>query len=166
MNAGCFGSEFKDILLSVQAINKNGQIITIPSNKITFKYRNNNLSHDLIFLSASFKGKKSNKASILSLMKKYKEQKETSQPTKIKTSGSTFKNPITQTDKKVWELIKQSIPLNTSFGDARISDKHCNFFVNKGNASFKDMKKLIEFVSNKVLEKTGIIIETEIKIIE
>ena len=166
MNAGCFGSEFKDILLSVQAINKNGQIITIPSNKITFKYRNNNLSHDLIFLSASFKGKKSNKASILSLMKKYKEQKETSQPTKIKTSGSTFKNPITQTDKKVWELIKQSVPLNTSFGDARISDKHCNFFVNKGNASFKDMKNLIKFVSNKVLENTGITIETEIKIIE
>ena len=166
MNAGCFGSEFKDILLSVQAINKNGQIITIPSNKIIFKYRNNNLSHDLIFLSASFKGKKSNKASIQSLMKKYKEQKETSQPTKIKTSGSTFKNPITQTDKKVWELIKQSIPLNTSFGDARISDKHCNFFVNKGNASFKDMKNLIKFVSNKVLENTGITIETEIKIIE
>ena len=166
MNAGCFDSEFKDILLSVQAINKNGQIITIPSNKITFKYRNNNLSHDLIFLSASFKGKKSNKASILSLMKKYKEQKETSQPTKIKTSGSTFKNPITQTDKKVWELIKQSVPLNTSFGDARISDKHCNFFVNKGNASFKDMKNLIKFVSNKVLENTGITIETEIKIIE
>ena len=166
MNAGCFGSEFKDILLSVQAINKNGQIITIPSNKITFKYRNNNLSHDLIFLSASFKGKKSNKASIQSLMKKYKEQKETSQPTKIKTSGSTFKNPITQTDKKVWELIKQSVPLNTSFGDARISDKHCNFFVNKGNASFKDMKNLIKFVSNKVLENTGITIETEIKIIE
>jgi len=166
MNAGCFGSEFKDILLSVQAINKNGQIITIPSNKIIFKYRNNNLSHDLIFLSASFKGKKSNKASIKSLMKKYKEQKETSQPTKIKTSGSTFKNPITQTDKKVWELIKQSVPLNTGFGDARISDKHCNFFVNKGNASFKDMKNLIKFVSNKVLENTGIKIETEIKIIE
>ena len=112
------------------------------------------------------KEKKSNKASIQSLMKKYKEQKETSQPTKIKTSGSTFKNPITQTDKKVWELIKQSVPLNTSFGDARISDKHCNFFVNKGNASFKDMKNLIKFVSNKVLENTGITIETEIKIIE
>jgi len=99
-------------------------------------------------------------------MKKYKEKKEISQPTKIKTSGSTFKNPITQTDKKVWELIKQSVPLNTSFGDAIISDKHCNFFVNKGNASFKDMKNLIEFVSNKVLENTGIKIETEIKIIE
>jgi len=166
MNAGCYGSEFKDILLSVQAINKNGQIITIPSNKISFKYRNNDLSNDLIFLSASFKGNKSNKADIQSLMKKYKDQKQISQPTKIKTSGSTFKNPIAQTDKKVWELIKQSVPLNTSFGDAKISNKHCNFFVNKGNASFKDMKNLIQFVSNKVLENTGITIETEIKIVE
>jgi len=166
MNAGCFGQEFKDILLSVQAINRNGQVITIPSNKIKFQYRNNDLSKELIFLSASFKGKKSDKESIRFLMKKYKEQKEISQPTKIKTSGSTFKNPITQTDKKVWELIKQSVPLNTSFGDAIISDKHCNFFVNKGNASFKDMKNLIEFVSNQVFKKTGVKIETEIKIIE
>ena len=166
MNAGCFGSEFKDILLSVQAINKNGQIITIPSNKIKFTYRNTNLSQDLIFLSASFKGKTSNKIRIQSLMKKYKEQKEISQPTKIKTGGSTFKNPINQTNKKVLELIKQSVPINTSFGDAKISDKHCNFFVNKGNASFKDMKKLIKFVSNKVFENTGITVETEIIIIE
>ena len=166
MNAGCFGHEFKDILLSVQAINRNGQVITIPSNRIKFQYRNNDLSNELIFLSASFKGKKSDKESIKFLMKKYKDKKEISQPTEIKTSGSTFKNPITQTDKKVWELIKQSIPLNTSFGDARISDKHSNFFVNKGNASFKDMKNLIQFVSNAVLENTGIKIETEIKIIE
>jgi len=166
MNAGCYGSEFKDILLSVQAIDKDGQIVTIPANKILFEYRNNNLSNNLIFLSASFKGKKSNKVDIQSLMKKYKDQKEVSQPTKIKTSGSTFKNPITQTDKKVWELIKQSVPLNTSFGDAKISDKHCNFFVNKGNASFQDMKNLIQFVSNKVFENTGIRLETEIKIIE
>ena len=166
MNAGCFGHEFKDILLSVQAINRNGQVITIPTNRIKFQYRNNDLSNELIFLSASFKGKKSDKESIKFLMKKYKDQKEISQPTKIKTSGSTFKNPITQTDKKVWELIKQSIPLNTSFGDAIISDKHCNFFVNKGNASFKDMKNLIEFVSNQVFKKTGVKIETEIKIIE
>ena len=118
MNAGCYGSEFKDILLSVQAINKNGQIITIPSNKISFKYRNNDLSNDLIFLSASFKGNKSNKADIQSLMKKYKDQKQISQPTKIKTSGSTFKNPTKQTNKKVWELIKESVPLDTGFGDA------------------------------------------------
>ena len=166
MNAGCFGKEFKDILLSVQAINKNGQILTIPSSKINFTYRNNDLSEDLIFLSASFKGKKTDKTIIQSLMKKYKNQKERSQPTKIKTSGSTFKNPITQTNKKAWELIKHSVPLNTSFGDAIISDKHYNFFVNKGNASFKEMNDLINFVSYKVYQKTGIKIETEIKIIE
>ena len=99
-------------------------------------------------------------------MKKYKEKKEISQPTKIKTSGSTFKNPIMQTNKKVWELIKESIPLDTSFGDAAISNKHCNFFINKGNASFKEMKDLIEFVSKKVFQNTGVTIETEIKIIE
>jgi len=166
MNAGCFGSEFKDILLSVQAINKNGQIITIPSYQIKFEYRKNDLPENLIFLSASFKGKKDYKNNIKSLMKKYKDQKEIIQPTKIKTSGSTFKNPINQTNKKVWELIKESVPLDTSFGDAVISDKHCNFFINKGNASFKEMKNLIKFVSNKVFQKAGIKIETEIKIIE
>ena len=166
MNAGCFGHEFKDILLSVQAINRNGQVITIPSNRIKFQYRNNDLSNELIFLSASFKGKKSDKESIKFLMKKYKDQKEISQPTKIKTSGSTFKNPIKQTNKKVWELIKESVSLDTSFGDAAISDKHCNFFINKGNASFNEMKNLIKYVSKKVYENTGIKIETEIEIVE
>ena len=166
MNAGCFGTEFKDIILSVQAMNRSGQIITIPSSKIKFEYRINNLPKDLIFLSASFRGKKSNKNNIKSLIKKYKHQKEAAQPTKIKTSGSTFKNPVKQTDKKVWELIKDSVPLDTSFGDAVISDKHYNFFVNKGNASFEEMKNLIKFVSNKVYENTGILIETEIVIIE
>jgi len=66
----------------------------------------------------------------------------------------------------VWELIKESVPLDITFGDACISKKHCNFFVNKGNASYEDMKKLIDFVSNKVLEKTGISLETEIKILK
>jgi UDP-N-acetylmuramate dehydrogenase len=166
MNAGCFQNEFKDIIISVQALNRDGQIITIPSSKIEFDYRKNNLSKDLIFLSASFKGKKGNKDDIKLLMKKYKFQKESAQPTKIKTSGSTFKNPINQTNKKVWELIKESVSLDTSFGDAAISEKHCNFFINRGNASFNEMKNLIKFVSKKVYENTGIKIETEIEIVE
>ena len=95
-----------------------------------------------------------------------KEKKEQAQPTKIRTSGSTFKNPIDQSDKKVWQLIKESVPLEKSFGDASISQKHCNFFVNKGNAKFEDMKKLINFVSESVFKKTGIKLETEIKILE
>ena len=166
MNAGCFGKELKDILISVQAIDKIGNILTIPVNEIKFDYRNNDLSENLIFLSASFKGTKDRHDSIKDEVLKLKNQKERNQPTKIKTSGSTFKNPIKQTDKKVWELIRESVPLDTRFGDACISEKHANFFVNNGNASFKDMKKLINFVSKNVLEKTGIIIEKEIKILE
>ena len=166
MNAGCFGREFKDILLSVQVIDKLGNIKTIPSKNIKFEYRKNNLPEDLIFLSASFKGVKGDYSKIIKEMNKLKAEKEKNQPTKIKTSGSTFKNPISQTQKKVWELIKDSVPLDKSFGDACISEKHCNFFVNKGNAKFDDMKKLIDFVAKNVLEKTGISLEKEIKILE
>ena len=166
MNAGCFKREFKDILISIQAINKLGQVITIPAKDINFKYRDSGLSDDLIFLSASFKGFKKEKDIIKNEIKLLKEKKEQAQPTKIKTSGSTFKNPIDQSDKKVWQLIQESVSLEKSFGDAYISKKHCNFFVNKGNAKFEDMKKLIEFVSDSVFKKTGIKLETEIKILE
>ena len=166
MNAGCFENEFKDILLSVQAIDKIGNVKTLSSKNISFEYRKSNIPDDLIFLSASFKGIKSNKLKIIDKINCYKIKKEKNQPTKIKTSGSTFKNPIFQTDKKVWELIKESVPLDKSFGDAYISKKHCNFFVNKGNAKFEDMKNLIEYVAKNVLEKTGVRLEKEIKILE
>ena len=128
MNAGCFGSEIKDILVSIQAIDKKGNISTIPAKKINFDYRKNNLSDDLIFLSASFKGKKQEAQKILATMANFKIQKDINQPTKIKTSGSTFKNPINKTTKKAWELINESVPANTRFGDAYISDKHSKFF--------------------------------------
>ena len=166
MNAGCFQREFKDILISIQALNKLGQVITITSKDINFKYRDSGLSDELIFLSASFKGYKKERALIKSEVQRLVEKKELVQPTKIKTSGSTFKNPINQTDKKVWQLISESVPLEKSFGDASISEKHCNFFVNKGNAKFEDMKNLIKFVADCVFKKTGIKLETEIKIIE
>ena len=166
MNAGCFNREFKDILISVQAIDQSGRIITIPADKIIFEYRNNDLDEDLIFLSASLKGEKKDKNKIEKEIFEFKKKKDKNQPTKIKTSGSTFKNPITQTHKKAWELINESVPLELTFGDAGISGKHCNFFVNKNNATFNDMNKLIEFVKKKVKEKTGIKLEKEIKILE
>ncbi|MDA7832566.1 UDP-N-acetylmuramate dehydrogenase [Candidatus Pelagibacter sp.] len=166
MNAGCFNKEFKDVLVSIQAIDKNGQVLTIPVSKVIFKYRSNDLKEDLIFLSASFKGSRKNKEEIEKTVLELKKKKDNTQPTKLKTSGSTFKNPIDQTDKKVWELIKESVALDTSFGDAHISNKHCNFFVNKNNASFEDMNKLIEFVKTSVERKTGIVLEKEIKILK
>ena len=166
MNAGCFGKEFQDILISIQAIKKSGKVLTIPVKDIDFKYRDSGLSDELIFLSASFKGYKKENSLIKSEVQKLIEKKELAQPTRIKTSGSTFKNPINQTDKKVWQLISESVPLEKSFGDASISEKHCNFFVNKGNAKFEDMKDLIAFVAECVFKKTGIKLEKEIKILE
>ena len=166
MNAGCFEREFKDILISIQAISKSGKVKTIPAKDINFEYRDSKLSDDLIFLSASFKGYKKKLETIKNEIIELKKKKEDAQPTRIKTSGSTFKNPVNQTDKKVWQLIKESVPLEKSFGDACISQKHSNFFVNKGNAKFEDMKNLIEFVSESVLKETGIKLETEIKILE
>ncbi len=166
INSGCFGVEFKDILVSVQVIDKKGNIKTIPSSSIKFGYRQSPLNRDFIFLSASFKGQIKEKNEIEKIIKKLKYQKDKAQPTKIKTGGSTFKNPIEQTNTKVWELIKKSVPLESKFGDAKISNKHCNFFVNSRDATFNDMKKLIEFVRKNVKLKTGIKLETEIEIIE
>ncbi len=166
MNAGCFDKEFKDILISIQAIDRIGRVITIPAKKVLFEYRSNDLADDLIFLSASFKGLKKNKNEIKKEIHKLKNKKNQSQPNRIKTGGSTFKNPINQTNKKVWELIKESVPLDTKFGGAGISNKHYNFFINEKNASFNDMNKLIEFVIDNVEKKTGVKLEKEIKILE
>ena len=124
MNSGCFNKEFKDILISIQLMDFNGSVRSIPVSKINFNYRSIKLPENLIFLSATFRGKKKNSSEINNLMKELKQKKELAQPSKIKTSGSTFKNPINQTDKKVWELIKLSVPNETKFGDAIISKKH------------------------------------------
>ena len=165
MNSGCFDSEFKDILLSVQAIDRTGKVLTIPSSSIKFEYRKNDLPRDLIFLSASFKGKFKNKDIVKKDIEILKTKKDEAQPTQVKTGGSTFKNPVGQTHKKVWELIKLSIPKNISFGDAAISEKHLNFFVNKNKATYEDMKKLIDYVKKNVRKKTGINLDLEIEII-
>ena len=146
MNSGCFEKEFKDILISVQALEQSGKIITIPSKEIIFDYRSCNLSKDLIFLSASFQGKKKDKKKIEEEIKFLKNKKEIAQPTKVKPGGSTFKNPQ---NNKAWKLIKESVSLDSNFGDAAISQKHSNFLINKGNANYKDMKNLIDYIKKK-----------------
>ena len=166
MNSGCFGGEFKDNIVSLQCIDFNGNIKIIPINKLKFSYRKIHLDENLIFLSATFKGNISSKKKIKLLMEKLSKEKNNSQPSKIKTGGSTFKNPIDQTNKKVWKLIKESVPENISFGDAHISKKHSNFFVNKNNATFSEMYSLINYVKKNVKNKTGINISLEIKVVE
>ena len=166
MNSGCFNKEFKDVLVSIQLTDFKGNVRSIPANKINFNYRSIELPKDLIFLSATFKGKEKKNSEIEIYMNEIKKKKELAQPTRIKTSGSTFKNPINQTDKKVWELIRSSVPEELSYGDASISKKHANFFINKKNAKSSDMKSLINFVKKKVSDKTGINLELEIVVVE
>ena len=99
-------------------------------------------------------------------MRKIIHLRKEAQPTAVKTGGSTFKNPVKSTERKVWELIRESVPEDISFGDAKISSKHSNFFVNSKKASFSEMNKLINFVRDEVKKKTGISLDLEIEIIE
>ena len=135
-------------------------MITKPN--IEFFYRGSNLEEDLIFISATFKGNMDSKINIKNKISSFVENKKTSQPSKIKTCGSTFKNPKNE---KAWKLIKDSGCAGMKIGDAQISDKHCNFFVNKGKTRAKDLENLIQKVKKIVFDKTGISLELELQII-
>ena len=166
MNSGCYNREFKDILLSVQAVDFLGNVLQIPYEEIKFSYRSTDLPKDLIYLSATFQGQNGDKENIQNEMSRLKQIKNDSQPSKIKTGGSTFKNPIGQTNKKVWQLIKEAVPKDISFGDATISKDHANFFVNKKNAKFDDMMSLIAYVKKSVKKKFNIDLELEIIVVD
>ena len=154
--------DISKILISAQVMDLNGKIRIIYSSDIKFGYRECNLDNNLIFISATFRGKKDNKINIRKKIDNLVGRKKNDQPSKIKTCGSTFKNPGS---KKAWKLIKDSGCSGMMVGDAQISEKHCNFFVNKGNAKSKDLENLIQQVKSKVLDKTGINLQLELKII-
>ena len=165
MNSGCFGTEFKDVLLSIQVMDFDGRVYSINSKNIQFGYRQTDLPKNLIFLSASFKTDRDDKKKIEEKIYQLKEKKENSQPLRVKTGGSTFKNPNNNLKKKVWQIIRENVDTQISFGDAKISEKHSNFFINSNNASFKNMYDLINFVKNNVKKKTGISLELELEIV-
>ena len=162
MNSGCYDNDISKILISVQTIDFSGKVKIIYPPDIQFSYRSCNLPDDLIFISATFRGKKDSENNIKKKTNDLVEKKKKDQPTKIKTCGSTFENPE---NKKAWRLIKDSGCAGMNSGDALISQKHCNFFINNGKAKSSDLENLIYKVKNKVLEKTGINLELEIQII-
>ena len=162
MNSGCYGEDISKLLVSVQVMDLKGQMKVIYASDIKFSYRNCNINDDLIFISATLKGERSTKSNIQKKIEDLVNKKKEDQPSKIKTCGSTFKNPEKS---KAWKLIKDSGCAGMKVGDAYISEKHCNFFVNKGNATSSDLEDLIHKVRTKVLDKTGIKLELEIQII-
>ncbi len=162
MNSGCYGEDISKIMVSVQVMDFSGKIKVIYSSDIKFSYRGSNLDNKLIFISATFRGKKNNKPNIQKKINNLVERKKKDQPSKIKTCGSTFKNPGSR---KAWKLIKDSGCAGMSVGDSYISEKHCNFFVNRGHSKSSDLENLIYKVKSKVLDKTGINLELELQII-
>ena len=162
MNSGCYGEDISKILVSVQVMDLSGKVSVIYSSNIKFSYRGCDLDNNLIFISATFKGKSENNVNIRKKIDNLVKRKKQDQPSKIKTCGSTFKNPQSN---KAWSLIQDSGCAGMEIGDAYISEKHCNFFVNRGNARSKDLENLIHKVENKVLNKTGIKLELELEII-
>jgi len=162
MNSGCYGSDISEILLSIKAIDDKGHEKEIKNDEIEFYYRGTDLPKNYIILSARLRGIFSSQQLIEKKQNELIQRKKESQPSQIKTGGSTFKN---NNDKKAWMLIKESGCDKLYVGDAKISEKHCNFFVNNGKAKTSDIEKLINKVKKEVQTKTGINLELEIKII-
>ena len=164
MNSGCYGNDISKSLVSISVIDINScKEKEIKRNDIEFFYRGTNLPPHLIITSVKLKGINIDKVLIEKKQKKFIEEKKLSQPSQIKTCGSTFKN--LSNERKAWKLIKGTGCEDFKEGDASISNKHCNFFVNNGNASATDIEKLINRVKKRVAEKTGVNLELEIKII-
>ena len=164
MNSGCYGGDISKVLVSINVIDMEKCIEKeIKRDEIEFFYRGNNLSNNLIITAATLKGTTMNTYDIEKKQKEFIEKKKLSQPSQIKTCGSTFKN--FSKEKKAWQLIKEAGCDEFSEGDAVISKKHCNFFVNKGKANSSDIEKLIYKVKKKINDKTGINLELEIKIV-
>ena len=164
MNSGCYENDISKILISIQIIDLNDyKEKEIKKEDIKFLYRGTNLPKDLIIVSAKFRGLITNKDEIEKKQLNFVERKKLSQPSQIKTCGSTFKN--INKDKKAWKLIKEAGCENFKEGDAMISQKHCNFFVNNGKAKSSDIENLIKRVKAKVYVETGVNLELEIKII-
>ncbi len=164
MNSGCYNNDISKILTSINVIDLNDcKEKEIKREEIKFLYRGTNLPSGLIITSVKLKGVKEKKEKIQKKQNEFIKEKKKSQPHQVKTCGSTFKNY--NFEKKAWRLIRESGCDKFTEGDAAISKKHCNFFINNGKAKSSDIEKLINKVKRTVREKTGINLELEIKIV-
>ena len=161
MNAGAYGKEFKDVVHSIVAISiNNGNVLQIPAADIGFLYRGNSLPADLLFLEAKLNYQYGAKDEIERKMQEISQQRNSTQPVKEKTCGSIFANPAGY---KSWQLLDKVGMRGYNLNGAKISDLHCNFFINTGNATAKDLELLGELARSKVLQAFGIDLCWEVK---
>ncbi len=166
MNAGCYGSETKDVLVEAHALNRQGQRVTLKNADFHFTYRHTEASEDLIFLEALFEGKQDEPAAILERIEALKARRETTQPIREKTGGSTFANPDppgAPNQRSSWKLIDEAGMRGARRGGAQVSEMHCNFLINTGDATAADIEGLGEEVRAAVKAKSGVALRWEIK---
>jgi UDP-N-acetylmuramate dehydrogenase len=160
MNAGAYGAETKDVLVSCRGVERGGRLRTFTNAEMGFSYRRCGIGADVIFISALFAGRAGDPTAIKAEMAEITEARQASQPVNARTGGSTFKNP---SGHKAWQLIDQAGCRGLVIGDAQVSDLHCNFLINRGAASAADIEDLGEEVRSRVFETSGVTLEWEIE---
>jgi UDP-N-acetylmuramate dehydrogenase len=160
MNGGAYGRETKDVLVEARAVDREGTLHVLSNADMRFTYRHCGAPEDLIFTAALLQGEPADAARIAREMDEITERRETTQPIKSRTGGSTFKNPPGQ---KAWQLIDAAGMRGFSIGAAKVSELHCNFLINEGGARATDIETLGETVRRRVRETSGVDLEWEIK---
>lgn len=160
MNGGAYGGETEDVLTGAEAVTQEGELITLTLSDMKYAYRHYGGPEGLIFTRGWFKTTEDTPAAIHARIAQIQAAREASQPIRERTGGSTFKNPEGH---KAWELIDKAGCRGLTVGGAQMSELHCNFMINTGNATARDLETLGEEVRARVLQKTGISLEWEIK---
>lgn len=171
MNAGCYGTETKDVLIEATAIDRNGTIHKLTPAHMGMTYRHTDTPEDYVFVEAIFQGNPGNAEEIKTFMQGIKEKRNASQPIREKTGGSTFANPSAEDiakaglpeGTKVWQLIDRAGCRGLTIGGAMMSELHANFMLNTGTATATDLEQLGEEVRRRVLNDSGITLRWEIK---
>jgi len=160
MNGGAYARETKDVLVEARAVDRQGGIHVLSNADMRYSYRHCGAPEDFIFTAALFQGEAGDPVAIAAEMDSITEAREATQPVKSRTGGSTFKNPPGQ---KAWQLIDAAGCRGLVVGDAQVSELHCNFLINRGNATAGEIETLGETVRKRVKETSGIALEWEIK---
>ena len=160
MNAGANGSETKDVLVQARAVSRRGDKMTFDNAGMKFEYRNSAIYPSVIFTGATFRGRKATPEAIRARMDEVQSHRETVQPIREKTGGSTFKNPPGQS---AWKLIDAAGMRGHRVGGAQVSEMHCNFLINTGEATAREIETLGDFVCAQVKKQSGVDLQWEIK---
>lgn len=160
MNAGAYGRDTSDILIEATIVLRDGLVETWPAARLGYTYRHSELPEGAVVVEALFEGAPGDKAAIGAEMDRIAAEREASQPLRSRTGGSTFKNPEGD---KAWRLIDEAGCRGLTLGGAQVSEKHCNFLLNLGEATSAEIEALGEVVRERVKDKSGVTLEWEIQ---